>query len=261
MQTKATLKTFLAASSIAAGLLLAAPAHAAVVVGSSALLAAGDADQLETWLGEGAITLTNIFTKQAGDDSLDFHAAVDGKGRTFVVMYGTERNTGNSAVYGGYDPQSWKSSSTWNHTPNVADRTGFLFNLSTDQLFAQRTTPFTGGLWASADSGVYQSHNESAYGPIFGGGYDIFVDGALSNGSSALWSYTDDNAPIWPLKSIIDGSVTNDMDVSIAGIEVFTISPGAATTVPEPGSLALAGLALAGLAVARRRKPVPTLAA
>jgi hypothetical protein len=121
MQTKASLKTLLATSSIAAGLLLAAPAQAAVMVGGSALLASGDADQLESWLGEGAITLTNTFTKQAGDDAVYFHAAADGKGLTFVVMYGTENSTGKSAVYGGYDPQSWRSSSGWNVTPNVTE--------------------------------------------------------------------------------------------------------------------------------------------
>jgi hypothetical protein len=81
MQIKATFKSLLAASSIAAGLVLAAPAHAAVVLGGSAMLA-------------------------AGDDSLDFHAAVDGQGRTFVVMSGTDTFTGRSAIFGGFNPHS-----------------------------------------------------------------------------------------------------------------------------------------------------------
>ena len=45
------------------------------------LITAADQSQLESWLGEGPLTLTNIYTKKAGDTAANFHAAVDGQGR------------------------------------------------------------------------------------------------------------------------------------------------------------------------------------
>jgi hypothetical protein len=61
-------------------ILAASPARAGQVVGGT--LVDGPAlAQLEGWLGEGELTLTNIFTKTAGDEKDDssFHAAVDGR--------------------------------------------------------------------------------------------------------------------------------------------------------------------------------------
>jgi len=241
-----------AALSIAVAMLASAAVQAATVVGGSTLLTAGYANQLETWLGEGPITLTNIFTKQAGDDAFDFHAAADGRGRTFVVMYGTEGNTGNSAIYGGYNPQSWNSTNTYNITNNIADRTGFLFNLTNDQLFRQRTTAFTGGPWSGVDGGMYQTYNAAGYGPTFGGAWDQYVAGSLNVGYSYLWSYSDDDAPTGGV-SIIDGSAYTGYDVRIAGIEIFSISDAAVLPVPEPGTLALFAIAVTGLVTVRRR--------
>ena len=55
----------LAAVAICVGLAAAAQATP-IIVGGSALLTAGTASQLETWLGEGPLTLTNIFTMTVG---------------------------------------------------------------------------------------------------------------------------------------------------------------------------------------------------
>jgi hypothetical protein len=94
-------------------------AEATPVIGGSGFLTDAYASQLEGWLGEGPIQLTNIFTKKAGDRAQAFHAAADGQGRTFTVIevfYGA----GNSqhSVIGGYNPQSWSSSDQWHsHVP------------------------------------------------------------------------------------------------------------------------------------------------
>ncbi len=130
--------------------------------------------------------------------------------------------------------------------------------MTTGQRFAQRTTPFTGGIFGTDDNGIYQTNNYFEIGPVFGGGHDIFVDSALSSGYSYLYSYTDDDAPSQG-KSIIEGGEPTGEAISIAGIDVFTIGRGVAATVPAPGSLALAGLAPAGVAAVRRRRFAPAV--
>jgi hypothetical protein len=119
-------------------------------------------------------------------------------------------------------------------------------------------TPLSGGAWAGWDAGLNQTYNDTSFGPSFGSGLDIWVNEALSSGHSVLWSYADDNATT-KRTSIIDGSIYTDENISITGIEVFTISLIGA--VSEPGSLALAGLTLAGLAAALRHRPAGTLTA
>ncbi len=217
-----------------------APVHAATVVGGSALLDSTYANQLETWLGEGPLTLTNIFTR-SGNTSFDFHAAADGKGRTFVVMRATESN-GPSAIIGGYNPQSWSSIGDYNYTYDDADRTAFIFNLTNSEIRRQIKGPedVTG-------LGVYQTYNDANYWPSFGSG-DIFYQGGFSVGYSYAFSYG--NVPQGT--SLIDGSPFDGLNARFPEIEVFTIS---AAPVPEPETYAmmLAGLGLIGF-VARRRK-------
>jgi hypothetical protein len=196
--------------------------------------------------------LTNIFTRQAGDTDAQFHAAADGKGATFVVLDATDPdcNTVYSGIVGGYNPQSWNSSGSYNITTPLSQRTAFLFNLTTNTLFAQRTTAFSGGDWSGQDAGEYQTYNSPSYGPTFGGGHDIYVTGDLTQGHSFLWSYNPNNAPVWPTASIVGGNYDGAY-WTIRGLEVFTVAVG---TAPEPTTLALLGLGLAGLAATRRRK-------
>ncbi|WGS84647.1 PEP_CTERM-anchored TLD domain-containing protein [Methylomonas sp. UP202] len=210
------------------GVLLAAsvmPAQAAIIVGGSSLLTETYLSQLENQLGEGPIALTNIFTKSPGATSVDFHNAVDNKGRTFVVMQAAEDN-GNTAVIGGYNPESWNSVA---HT-NPSQTSSFLFNLSDSQFFLQL--------------GAYITLNQSSYGPSFGSGYDIFVDSSLNNGYSYLATYTNTSSG----NSIIDGSHYNGVNVSYGAMEVFTISQ-----VPVPGAAWLFGSAILGLLGLKRR--------
>lgn len=236
----------LAAAELAV-LLSAAPARAAAVVGGSSLLDAAGANQLESWLGQGPITLTNIFTKTPGATAADFHAAADGRGATFAVMRATQGAV--TGIIGGYNPLSWSQSAGYQLSFNASDRTAFIFNLSTGDLRTQ----------AAGGNGSYQTFNYHAYGPTFGGGHDIQVNSSLSAGYSYGWSYGTQN-------QISTSILTNQYycnfgcQYAVGELEVFTISAGSAAPaapaapVPEPLALSLFVIGLAGLGVAHRRR-------
>jgi hypothetical protein len=228
-------------------LFAAAGAQAAAVVGGSALLTAGYADQLQSWLGQGDITLTSLYVKQAGDTSFDFHAAVDDQGATFTVMT-VQKSNGVSAVIGGYNKDSWFSSNSWgwgdySYDANLGDGDdNFIFNLTSGVKREQ--------------TNQYSTYNSAYYGPTFGGGHDIYVADDLSTSYYYGWSYGG-----YTGTSIVDGGGYDYWgNTRVGAIEVFTISAGIArqeangSDVPEPTSLALVGLALTAAGIASRRR-------
>lgn len=232
-------------------------ADAAIVVGGSTLLDQTFADQLQDWLGEGPIQLTNIYTKQDGHTAADFHAAVDGQGRTFAVLevlanaatdITTNITDNRRQIIGGFNPQSWSSDGGFNFTPDDADRTAFIFNLTTMEIQRQ-------SLASEPSNGEYQTRNDLGLGPVFGGGADIVVEGNLSNGGALNYSYGGTAF----VNNILEGSSYYHYGANVFGaIEIFTIAAAPVDgdgDVPEPGQLVVwSSLMGIGLGLVRYEK-------
>ncbi|MGK5059219.1 PEP_CTERM-anchored TLD domain-containing protein [Janthinobacterium sp. LB2P49] len=211
----------------------------------TSLLSPAYQTQLENWLGEGQLSLNNIYTKAAGDTSLDFHKASDGQGRTFSVMEASN-SSGQTWLVGGYNPQSWSSTDGVHVTMDDSSRTAFLFNLTSGIMLPQLKQYFNGD-----GIGKDQTYNSADFGPTFGYGHDLYVPRDLTNGgSSLLYTYNYLGQPSTGV-SLLDGSIWKGYDVTYGALQVFSIS-----AVPEPatyGMLLLGLVSLAGLRCFGRR--------
>lgn len=236
-------------ASVAAGILamtmtlgLAAPAAQAQGQGQvgGSLLDLTLYGQLERWLGAGPLDLRNIYTRQLGNNSRDFHAAADGAGMTFTLLQ-VSNDLGDSWIVGGYNPQSWSSTDGWHETPRDWQRTAFLFNYTDPQVWRQVLSDNI-----LPNRGLRQTYNEPNHGPTFGAGPDLFVNDRLNAALSWQVSYGGGAEGI----SIVDGSTGGQL-FRVDALEVYSIS-----LVPEPGQNAMlaAGLGLLGWAAWRRRQ-------
>jgi len=221
---------------------------------NGALLSAAYEAQLETWLGQGDLDFTSVFTKTDGATSLDFHAAADGKGATFTLMsISGEGLAGGFAqvpqTIGGYNPQSWNSSGTFNNTPSDAERTAFLYNLTTGSIQRQN-------LVGEGDdgSGAFQTYNKSSVGPAFGGGFDLYSWDTLNQGYAGNYSYggTSNGNEI-----VVANAFGGVAYFEIGALEVYTFTPAGtspAGAVPDTaGTFGLLGVSLLALMAFRRR--------
>lgn len=237
--------SILFACAIALGSIL--PAHAS-------LLTASNEAQLETWLAgtglySGNLTFTSIYTKQTGDTGPQFHAAVDNQGPTVVLMAATYNGT--THIIGGFDPQSWNSSTGYNIVNDVSQRKAFIFDLTTADLRPEIAQPV----------GVYQTYNSGSYGPTFGGGHDIYVYGAtLTEGYLYPYSYGNGCGLDCMGQTTFFGTTSAPTQISIGAIEVYTLS-AAVAPVPEPSTWAMliSGFAGVGFMAYRRRKQFSTV--
>lgn len=212
---------------------------AAQTTGGASLLDPAREAQLESWLGAGDQTFTQLFSATPGANSLDFHAAVDGKGATFALLQ-VSNPAGDSWLVGAYDPQSWSSTDGWHLTPADAQRTAFVFNLTTSSLYRQ--VPST---YILPSQGLHQTYNVSNLGPVFGSGADLYVNDKLDTAFSWQLSYGD---PADQGKSIIDRSLNAQL-FHIDAFQMYGVSP-----VPELPECAMFGAGLGLLALLRRRR-------
>lgn len=247
------------------------------VVGGSNLLTSEYEEQLDIWLNQGSITLTNIFDHEPGDGktSYDFHAAADGKGPTITLIQVLENSSGvhwdastnsyssysiGEQLIGGYNPQSWDSDAYYHYTPDDDDRTAFLFNLTNSVKQDQKLSTSAYGSW-----GEYQTYNWSGYGPIFGGGHDLWVNGSLTSGYAYSLSYGNgygygpnpDDILIEFFPNDESGDVSYAEALYYGHIEVFAITP-LAESAPEPTSFvawSLLALVVGASRTSRSREP------
>jgi len=243
------MKSFVAAGTLAMTVTLGLAAPAAQAQNGGTLLDLTLYGQLERWLGAGPLDLRNIYTREFGHNSRDFHSAADGAGMTFTLLQ-VSNDLGNSWIIGGYNPQSWSSSDGWHETPNDWQRTAFIFNYTDAQLWRQVMSDNI-----LPNRGIRQTYNDPNHGPTFGAGPDLFVNDRLNAALSWQVSYGGGEEGI----SIIDGSTGGQL-FRVDALEVYSIS-----LVPEPGQNAMlaAGLGLLGFTAWRRRqrKAVPARAA
>ncbi len=127
-------------------LILSGGAHAGVITNESSILTNDDVDQLSEWLGTD-VDLTRVFssTEWDGQDSTDWHEAVDGLGATFTVMTATAivyDSYGNESyptvIIGGYNSYSWSTDTVEYFESDSLDN--FIFNLSSGLVYEKNTT-------------------------------------------------------------------------------------------------------------------------
>ena len=109
------------------------------------------------------IKFSLLFRKRRdGSNCSDFHRNCDNKGATLTLI-----ETDKGYKFGGYTPLDWESHSGENKT----DELTFLFSLNQMKKFTKITK----------DQSIYVGIN---YGPIFGGGNDLYFNKDMNIGST-----------------------------------------------------------------------------
>jgi hypothetical protein len=231
----------------------------ALPVRADPLLTAAYQTQLETWYGQGDLVFTNIYTKSSGHTAADFHTAVDGLGATFFLMSVDKdpnysfSNISGPQIVGGYNPQSWKSDFSYNLTPNDADRTAFIYNLTHGIIQRQNLT-------GVGSYGGSQTWNSPFAGPSFGE-TDFVLDNNLNAGSGKLGnSYLGDghNSYGFGTGDIIANTGFGDyIRFSVSDLEVYTftrVQNNGGDSVPDSGAtIGLLAVSMLGLGFLQRK--------
>ncbi len=221
-------------------MIFASAIYGSSIIGGSTLLNSSYLNQMEQWLGNGPLTLNNIYTKQSGHTASNFHAASDGKGDTFSIIEILSVNgVSDPQIVGFYNPKSWYSTGDpIGYSYTDPERTAFLFNLTKPSVgkMSQKNSQTTGTTYTTGYIN-YQSYNKIDYGPS--AYYDLYVYNDMSTG----WLHL--HGVCYGYDAGGNGTVTGGTtwaheSLTIGRIEVFSISEG---VVPEPHSIVLLFLA------------------
>jgi hypothetical protein len=203
--------------------------------------------QLVTWINQGPLNFTSIFTKVAGDgqDAFDFHAATDDRGPIVALFDVTPFDPADSLydspeqLIGGFTLLNWDSSNIWPLSPNPADQNAFIFNLT---------------------SGAIQRENSIPSAQIFSGAgsSDLSAEFNLEHGSAVHRFYGD---PSLTSPSILANGLNDRFQID--RLEVYSVAPASSTSeIPEPAAYgAVAAAALLTATVLLRRKNRAAVAA
>ena len=183
--------------------------------------------QLETWLGQGAISLTNIWSETTGSDNAtaaSWHTAMDSAGPTFSIYYITDMNDNDHKI-GAYVTDSWGVEGV------LSDSEAFVFSLTSD--FKTNSSSYEFNLTSGSEEFATFDYKPVAFEILgFGGGDNVL--GNLSGDLSSIYT--------------------------VNGLETYTYTltsvPVITSTVPEPSVIALMGLGLGmvGFISLRRKK-------
>ena len=130
-----------------------------------------DMDQLEQWIGTGPKTFTLLYAiTRDGCNSTTFHQKCDNQGPTVTVLYNQQ-----GSVYGGYTSVTWQATGSYSN-----DQNAFLY-----QLCYSKTPTYTKFQRNGNGNDLHQNSN---YGPTFGGGHDLHTFSGTVNNSGGYFA-------------------------------------------------------------------------
>jgi hypothetical protein len=130
-------------------------------------------DHMNKWMGRqkgSGVRLELLYrASRDGFKVTDFHRLCDNKGATVTVIRSKE-----GYVFGGYADQRWNGSDG-----HVGSSSAFLFSLVRPSSSVAMMLPLNG------KANKYAMYCDSTHGPVFGGGYDIFVNESSNTNSNS----------------------------------------------------------------------------
>jgi len=163
-------------------------------------------NKLYEWSGYNKMELLYRGTRD-GSESNVFHNKCDNQGPTICLIKNDKDN-----IFGGFASISWNSNGGYKSANN-----SFLFTLTNIHNINPTKFPNT-------NSG-YSVYHGSSYGPIFGGGHDLYIyNNFLNSGSNTNFGHSYQDT-LGKGKSIFTGDANNDNNqIKIKELEVFKLN-------------------------------------